>query len=100
MLTRLPAFYFEYWSSSYNKQARAFALLKLEVVGLARLNLKVVLLIGLLALTFRHVPLVFYIEENEERREGVVKRGGKGVRREKGRGRGERREGGEERRGR
>ena len=62
MLTRLPAFYFEYRSSSYNKQASAFALLKLEVVGLARLNLKVVLL-----------------EENGERREGGgEERGGKG----------------------
>ena len=37
---------------SNSDSLRAFALLKLEVVGLARLNLKVVLLIGLLAHTF------------------------------------------------
>ena len=55
-------------------------MLKFEVVGLARLNLKVVLLIGLLALTFRRSARL--LEGNGERREGGgEERGGKGVKR-------------------
>ena len=66
-------------------------MLKFEVVGLARLNLKVVLLIGLLALTFRRSARLLEgngerREGGEERRDGDKERGGKGIRREEGRG--------------